>query len=1545
MSLLGGLGLFNNADATSGRVGAASTGATGRRPSIHEEHNEHPLGLHRTSTRESGRNPGEQPIPATRQTTPSTLNEKDEKATYPNPEDKIVGDSSSTDEEDVKRNNEVQQLARKLSRSSSYHSEGGNVNPFNAPEDSRLNPHSPNFSAKAWTKRAMEFHRADPEAGPARTAGIAYKNLNVYGYGTPTDYQKSVANIWLGLVGMAKKLVGQGGQTRIDILRNFEGVVYNGELLVVLGPPGSGCTTLLKTISGEMSGLNVEENAYINYQGISAKQMHKNFRGEAIYTAEVDVHFPQLTVGDTLTFASRARAPRRAPGGMPVKDWCVVMRDMMMAVFGISHTVNTMVGNDFVRGVSGGERKRVTIAEACLSGAPLQCWDNSTRGLDSANAIEFCKTLKLSADFSNTTACVAIYQAPQSAYDIFDKVVVLYEGRQIFFGRCDEAQAFFEEMGFDCPARQTTADFLTSMTSPAERVVRPGWENRVPRTPDEFAQRWQDSPQRKALLQEIDEYDAKFPTGGEHLQKFKESRRAQQAKRQRVDSPFTLSYGGQIRLCLWRGFRRLVGDPSITFTQLFGNFITALVIGSVFYNLPSNSDSFYRRGALLFFAVLMNAFGAALEILTLYAQRPIVEKQARYAFYHPSAEAFASMLTDLPYKVGNALVFNLTLYFMTNLRREPGAFFFFLFTAFLTTLVMSMVFRTVGSVSRTLPGAMAPAAILILAIVIFTGFTIPTRYMLGWSRWINYIDPVAYCFESLMINEFHNRNFTCSNYVPNGPGYVNGGLSTVCSAVGATPGADYVSGDAYINSAFEYYAAHKWRNVGILIGFILGIMVLYLIAAELVSAKKSKGEVLVFRRGHTPKGLTTTSSLDEEAGNVKSAGVYESDKGQHAAEIIQKQTSVFSWRDVCYEIKIKGQTRQILDHVDGWVKPGTLTALMGVSGAGKTTLLDVLATRTTMGIISGEMLVDGRQRDQSFQRKTGYVQQQDLHLSTTTVRESLNFSALLRQPAHVPREEKLAYVDEVIKLLDMQDYADAVVGVPGEGLNVEQRKRLTIGVELAAKPQLLLFLDEPTSGLDSQTSWAICDLMEKLTRSGQAILCTIHQPSAMLFQRFDRLLFLQKGGKTVYYGEVGENAHVLTKYFERNGGHPCPKGANPAEWMLEVIGAAPGSHTDIDWFDTWRNSPEYQEVQSELDRLRDEAPNALQRTDTKLERQAFAEFAAPFSVQLAETQKRVFQQYWRTPSYIYSKFALCFGSSFFIGFVFYKSPITQQGLQNQMFSIFMLFTIFEQLTQQIMPHFVTQRALYEVRERPAKTYSWKAFMLSNILVEIPWQTLMAVIIFFCWYYPIGMYQNAVAENQVHERGALMFLLILVFLIFASTFTHMAIAGVETAEVGGNIANLAFSMSLIFCGVLASPTAFPGFWIWMYRVSPFTYLVDAMLSVGLANTQVTCDSNEYVNFEPVNGTCGSYMQSYIDSNGGYLLDPASTSNCNFCTIRDTNVFLASVSSSYSHRWRNFGIMWVYVIFNVFAALGLYWYLRMPKGAKHGADKKEKKKEKA
>lgn len=414
-----------------------------------------------------------------------------------------------------------------------------------------------------------------------------------------------------------------------------------------------------------------------------------------------------------------------------------------------------------------------------------------------------------------------------------------------------------------------------------------------------------------------------------------------------------------------------------------------------------------------------------------------------------------------------------------------------------------------------------------------------------------------------------------------------------------------------------------------------------------------------------------------------------------------------------------------------------------------------------------------------------------------------------------------------------------------------------------------------------------------------------------------------------YYGDVGNKSTTLVQYFERNGSRYCGKSENPAEWMLDVIGAAPGSKNTIDWPQVWRESPEKAKIKMQLSEMKAE----LSSKPADDNQDSLRQFAAPVWDQFYTVTKRVFEQYWRTPAYLYSKTLLCSASGLFIGFSFWNAGTSLQGLQNQLFSIFMLLTIFGNLVQQIMPHFVVQRALYEVRERPSKTYSWIVFVTSNILVELPWQTLMSVIIFFCWYYPIGMYRNAIPDGQVHERGILMFLLTWTFMLFASTFTHMVVAGIDTAETAGNVAQLLFSLTLIFCGVLAGPNVIPGFWIFMYRVSPFTYLVDGMLSVGLANTNIVCSSIEFLHFNPRSGeTCARYMASYIETAGGYLENPNATTDCSFCSENSTNTFLALLSSHYSDRWRNFGIMWVFIIFNVFGAVFLYWLARVPKKSK-------------
>lgn len=491
---------------------------------------------------------------------------------------------------------EVLQLTRQLSRRSTAATVVDD--PFAESPNPAIDPNSPNFNAKAWMKSILQVRARDPDAHPSRTAGLSFRNLSAHGYSNGADYQKTVSNAPLQLYGLTRGLLGDKGN-KVQILHDFDGLIRAGEMCVVLGPPGSGCSTFLKTVAGETHGFYVDGD--MNYQGISAEMMHKNFRGEAIYTAEQDIHFPQLTVQETLSFAAEARAPRKPLNGISRKEWATYLADVLMATFGISHTRNTRVGNEFVRGVSGGERKRVSIAEAALSGAPLQCWDNSTRGLDAANAVEFVKTLRLSTDLAGSTALVAIYQSPQAAYDYFDKALVLYDGRCIYFGNARKARQYFIEMGFYCPDRQTTPDFLTSLTSEKERSAREGYENKVPRTPDEFAERWKKSAEHKTLLDEVTSFEKESPIGGEALERFKESRKGQQAKRQKWKSPYTLSYNQQIKLCLRRGFWRLKADPSLTITQIFGNSAMAFIVSSIFYNLQPTSASFFQRGALLFF--------------------------------------------------------------------------------------------------------------------------------------------------------------------------------------------------------------------------------------------------------------------------------------------------------------------------------------------------------------------------------------------------------------------------------------------------------------------------------------------------------------------------------------------------------------------------------------------------------------------------------------------------------------------------------------------------------------------------------------------------------------------------------------------------------------------------------------------------------------------------------------------------------------------------------------------------------------------------------
>ncbi|ROV87435.1 hypothetical protein VSDG_09837 [Cytospora chrysosperma] len=1113
---------------------------------------------------------------------------------------------------------------------------------------------------------------------------------------------------------------------------------------------------------------------------------------------------------ETLEFASKAR--------MLPKQWhgCHTAVESEARTLGLAEALDTKMGNALLPGVSGGEPESEALTEIeqeiLLGDSVLQCWDNSTRGLDSKNALDFVKTLRLRTSESGSVAIVTLYQASEDIFNLFDKVTVLYEGRQIYFGQIKNAKQYFIDLGFVVPARSTTAEFLTSVTRPIE--LRPPARDNfgyLPRTSEQFERSWKASTAYQMLIREIGDYNGVHQLGDVNSLR---AARIELKGTEHRRSPYILPVQKQITLCIGRGFLRLRHNLAVPISTIIGNLIISIILGSMFYDMSEDTNSFFGRGALLFFTSLVNTTLAAFESVAIWDDRPVIEKHVEYGFYHGFTEAVASVACDVPNKLALTFVFNFPLYFLSNLRRTPGAFFTYYLFGLMTLLNGSVIYRSMGALSRTLAGSQPPGAVYAMLLTIYSGFVVPFRDMRPWLKWFSYINPVYYTFEAMVINEHANlassvnaftsfrvENLTARHSFPRtkeirlilfapvplrDPGRLQ---SLVMHILRQRSGfTKHISGGS---SRVLPYSG----NFGILIALLSLFSCIYLVATEYIKMIPPRSDVLLFQRGRMP---SHSLAEDEESGTILRDSSeklrVDSLKGNKPEVLNASDGATLLWSRLTYEIKVGKLNKRILKSIDGWVKPGELTALMGPSGAGKTTLLNVLAERTTVGIITGDTIVDTRYQNIAFARKIGYAQQDDIHLTTASVREALTFSALLRQPGHYSKEEKLEYVDHVIEMLDMQAFQHAVVG----RLNVEQKKRVTIGTELAARPELLLFLDEPTSGLDSDSAWTFCTLLKRLTKNGQAILCTIHQPSAPLLALFDRLLLLREGNP-LYFGGLGQEFSTLIQYFERYGVRKCLPHENPAEWMMEIT----STDSEMNWADIWNNSVESATVRSECakmaERFKPDVPGLLESYASE------TEFATSFWYQLVVVTKRAFQHDWRSPEYLYSKGLTTFGSAFINGVSFWASGRTSQDVQNQIFSLFLLTTIFGTHVQLIMERFYYSRVLYENRERQSRTYSWLVFLIANIAVELASQTVISVIAYVAWYYPLGLWKKALDLHQLNSRSGLILLLIWSLLVLFQTLSQMLMTIMPDIPTGINIGNLMFMLSLIFAGYIHLPT--------------------------------------------------------------------------------------------------------------------------------------------
>ena len=764
-------------------------------------------------------------------------------------------------------------------------------------------------------------------------------------------------------------------------------------------------------------------------------------------------------------------------------------------------------------------------------------------------------------------------------------------------------------------------------------------------------------------------------------------------------------------------------------------------------------------------------------------------------------------------------------------------------------------------------------------------------------------------FSDLMMNEFGRLTLTCTSdsLIPNanfGGSQYDNITNQVCTLPGGIAGTTQISGSDYIRLAFDYDPKDLWRNFGITVVLIVAFLIMNSTFGEYFSFGAGGKTVTVFAKENGER-----KKLNEDLARKRM--MRKQKKETQGSELNITSKAVLTWENLCYDVKVPSGQLRLLKDVFGYVRPGELTALMGASGAGKTTLLDVLASRKNIGIISGDVLVDGVKPGTAFQRGTSYAEQLDVHESTQTVREALRFSAELRQPYEVSLAEKHAYVEEVISLLEMEDMADAVIGEPESGLAVEQRKRVTIGVELAAKPELLLFLDEPTSGLDSQSAFNIVRFLKKLAAAGQCILCTIHQPNSALFENFDRLLLLQKGGQTVYFGDIGKDAAVLLDYFKRNGAI-CPPDANPAEWMLDAIGAGQAPRIGSrDWGEIWQTSAELANTKDFITRMKTERIKEVGSQQQVEEK----EYATPLWHQIKVVNRRTHLSFWRSPNYGFTRLFNHVAIGILAGLAYLQLDNSRSSLQERVFVIFQTTVLPAIILAQVEPKYDLSRLIF-YRESAAKAYKQLPFALSMVLAEMPYSILCAVGFFL----PIYYMPNFLPESN---RAGYQFLMILITELFSVTLGQMISACTPSSFIAVLLNPFIIIVFALFCGVTIPEPQIPKFWrAWLYQLDPFTRLVGGMTVTELGGRAVECTSSELNSFTPpVGQTCGQYMEAFFATGGaGYLVNNA-TDVCEYCAFKVGDQFYEPLGFSFNNRWRDLGIFAAFIGSNlVFLFLG-------------------------
>nr|XP_015648337.1 ABC transporter G family member 37 isoform X2 [Oryza sativa Japonica Group] len=1206
----------------------------------------------------------------------------------------------------------------------------------------------------------------------------------------------------------------------MTVLHDVSGIIKPRRMTLLLGPPGSGKTTLLLALAGKLDK-DLKVSGKVTYNGHG---MHE-FVPErtAAYISQHDLHIGEMTVRETLAFSARCQGVgtryemltelarrEKAANIKPDHDIDIYMKasamggqessvvtDYILKILGLDICADTVVGNEMLRGISGGQRKRVTTGEMLVGPARALFMDEISTGLDSSTTYQIVNSLRQTIHILGGTAVISLLQPAPETYNLFDDIILLSDGQVVYQGPREHVLEFFEFMGFRCPARKGVADFLQEVTSRKDQ-----------------GQYWcrRDRPYRFVPVKQFADAFRSFHVGrsiqNELSEPFDRTRSHPAAL---ATSKYGVSRKELLKATIDRELLLMKRNAFMYIFKAVNLTLMALIVMTTFFRTSMRHDRDYGMIYLgaLYFALDTVMFNGFAELAMTVMKLPVFFKQRDLLFFPAWAYTIPSWILQIPITFLEVGVYVFITYYVIGFDPSVSRFFKQYLLLLALNQMSSALFRFIAGIGRDMVVSHTFGPLSLLAFAALGGFILARPDVKKWWIWGYWISPLSYAQNAISTNEFLGHSW-----------------SQILPGENVTLGVSVLKSRGIFTEAKWY-----WIGLGALLGYTLLFNLLYTVALSVLSpftdshasmsedALKEKhanltGEVVEGQKDtKSRKQELELSHIADQNSGINSADSSASRKGM----VLPFAPLSISFNDVRYSVdmpeamKAQGITEDrllLLKGVSGSFRPGVLTALMGVSGAGKTTLMDVLAGRKTGGYIEGDIRISGYPKKQeTFARISGYCEQNDIHSPHVTVYESLVFSAWLRLPSEVDSEARKMFIEEVMDLVELTSLRGALVGLPGvSGLSTEQRKRLTIAVELVANPSII-FMDEPTSGLDARAAAIVMRTVRNTVNTGRTVVCTIHQPSIDIFEAFDELFLMKRGGEEIYVGPVGQNSSKLIEYFEGiDGVSRIKDGYNPATWMLEVTSSAQEEMLGVDFSEIYRQSELYQRNKELIEELSTPPPGS---TDLNFPTQ----YSRSFITQCLACLWKQNWSYWRNPSYTAVRLLFTIVIALMFGTMFWNLGTRtkkQQDLFNAMGSMYAaVLYIGVQNSGSVQPVVVVERTVF-YRERAAGMYSAFPYAFGQVAIELPYIMVQTLIYGVLVYSMIG-FEWTVAKF-------LWYLFFMYFTLLYFTFYGMMAVGLTPNEsIAAIISSAFYNVWNLFSGYLIPR---PNRFKFLYRKSLF-----------------------------------------------------------------------------------------------------------------------------